>query len=91
MAVRNSQLEGFRQNVDEEGCALAARNAIPAKIWALSGEEKAERAAGKSALPSGALLDFSKTAATFLSFSELHHSFENKYAMGAKVYTPSHP
>ena len=47
---------------------LAARDAIPAKVWVLSGKEKI--AVGKSVPPSGTLLDFSSEPATaFLSLS----------------------
>ena len=59
MAVRDSLLERFSANFNAAGKFFpafpAARNAIPAKVWALSGRETA---AGKSAAPSGTLLDF---------------------------------
>ena len=52
--------KSFPANFDAAGKLFpdfpAARNAIPAKVWAFSGKEK--MAAGKSAPPSGTLLDF---------------------------------
>ena len=59
VAVRNSLLERFSGKFRRCWKSFpdfpAAQNAIPAKVWALSGNEMA---AEKSAPPSGTLLDF---------------------------------
>ena len=63
MAVRNSLLEKFLGKFLDAAGKLkfladfpAARNAIPAKVWARFPARKT--AAGKLAAPSGTLLDF---------------------------------
>ena len=66
---------------------LVVRNAIPAKVWALSAKENG---AGTSAPPSGMLLDFLREcplrpAATFLSFSDKRRGWMHATCRGHRI------